>query len=311
MSIKNQYKKTKNDPPEENTPTIEQPKYMRNQLFREDLFKFENQDLENRVLKICGDNRGHLLLFKKAIFFTHTFKDESNYYEWNTSLRGHNYTTGKYDIDLQLNLNKDVPDTEHLSPGKYKIVLKFYNPHKLKKGKVFGCVDTQSIEFSIGNLNAPEKQRGGIAGIKQAPGAFADIQSLEMVGNVVSKVGDLLNKTMEIHQKTIMFSDAIKEEAEKNGYEKRKKEEESEQMIKSLTERLNRLEQGQSTPPIEKAPEKEENSLLQSILSIAQPLLNEAGIIPAGVDLSSLDPETLKNLVSGIVKNKVQGAAKQ
>ncbi|PKL19467.1 MAG: hypothetical protein CVV49_00060 [Spirochaetae bacterium HGW-Spirochaetae-5] len=238
-------------------------------------------------MKIVHDNRGHLILFKKAIFWTEACKEESNYYDWKSSLRAHNNINGKYDIHLNLNLNKDVPDISELPAGKYRIVISFYNPSKRTKNRLYGCVDTQSIDFVVGS--PLELKNGGERGTSNHfnPSPISQLNQLEEIGNVVNKVGEILNKSLDIHKNTIMFQNEIEKTAFEKGYQERLKQEESERTIKTLTERLDALERGKELTT------GGNNSLVETLLKAGKSM----GILP-DIDINNITPEQIVSILS-------------
>lgn len=278
----------------------EKPALKRNQIFKEDEFTFPDEGLENKIFKMFN-KQSDIILFKKAIFWTEAMKEESNWYEWNTSLKGHDYRSGKYDIDLNLHLNKDVPDISDLPDGKYRLILKYYNPNKRKKNRIFGCIDTQSMDFSVGNI--ADTGRGLRESGKMnnpATTAISRLDELEQVGQVVEKVGEILNKSLDIHKNTITFQSEIEKTAFEKGYKQREKELEQEKvmerqnkLIEDLTGRLEALETGS----LEK---KEENDSSADMLLT---MLKKLKIIP-DIDFNNLDPA---EIISKLAEKQASG----
>ena len=297
MSIKNQYpdstvkKKTKK--PDSNTPQElpaeeEKLRLKRDYVFQEDKFNFPNTELENRIMKIVHDNRGHLILFKKAIFWSEACKEESNYYDWKSSLRAHNNINGKYDIHLNLNLNKDVPDISELPAGKYRIVISFYNPSKRTKNRLYGCVDTQSIDFVVGT--PIELKNGGERGMSNQfnPSPISQLNQLNEIGEVVNKVSDILNTSLAIHKNTMIYKDEIEKNAYEKGYKEREREQQSEQRVNDLMARLDALEKGKEL----QAPGGN-NSLVETLLKAGKSM----GILP-DIDINNITPEQIVSILS-------------
>lgn len=291
MSIKNQYSNRKRNTPdnsENNTPSeVKVPVQRRNQVFKEDEFSFKTPELESKVMKIVGDDSGHLLMIKQGIFFTGAYQEEyyqehHKKFEWKTSLKKHDYNTGKYSIDLKMHLNQDFPDVEDLPSGRYRLVFQFYNPFKRRKNHLYGCIDTQSIDFELGDLT--DEKTGGERRERNQGAPLADLASLDMISQVVTKVGDVLNRTIDIHQSTIMYSEKIKAEAKQEGYETRKKEEEAEKRLEeqnktiaALTARLDALEKAPGAPIEAQDP----------TFTLITGILKKMGIMP-DIDLANL-----------------------
>ncbi len=214
------------------------PRLARGQMFREETFIFPDKDMEQKLLKIL-EKDSEIRTFKEAVFFTEVMKEESGHYEWNTSLKMHNNLNAKYDQDCGLHLNQDVPDIEKLSPGKYKLILKYYNPYKPRKNKVFGCVDTKSFIFEKLYKGAEGGKEQNQVTYNQAPAL-----PLDSLGNVVQQVNRIFHETINLHSETLTFREQIEQKAFEKGYSQRLKEEELEKKNRELEERLKVLENG-------------------------------------------------------------------
>lgn len=289
MSIKKQYTRKGLKEAAENKPEDlpEKPVQQRRQVFKEDEFTFKTPELESKIMKIVGDDSGHLLMIKQGIFWTGAYQEDyyqehHKKFEWKTSLKKHDYNTGKYSIDLRTHLNQDFPDVDTLPSGRYRLVFQFYNPFKRRKNHLFGCVDTQSIDFELGDLT--DEKTGGERRERNQAAPLQELASLDMISQVVNKVGDVLNRTIEIHQSTVAFSDKMKAEAYQEGYATRKKEEEKEKQldeqnktIAALTARLEALE---------KAPQAT-GETQDPTMTLITGILKKIGIMP-DIDLANL-----------------------
>jgi hypothetical protein len=272
--------------------TEDKPQFRRDQVFKEDQFNFPDKAIEDKIMKIVHENKADLMLFKKAIFYTETFKEESNYYEWNTSTRAHNNINGKYDIDINLHLNKDVPDLSELQHGKYRLVIKFYNPSKRTKNRLFGCVDTQSIDFVVGASQGSSER--ALKGMSTPAPVMSQLNQLAEIGQVVDKVGEILNKSLDIHKNTMVYKDQIERTAYEKGYKDREEKERSEKLVNDLMARLEALEAAKSSP----VPAVADNTLMKTLIEAGKKI----GIIPADLPLDGLSPEQIVNLVVGMTQ---------
>ncbi|MGV7931359.1 MAG: hypothetical protein AB2L13_21045 [Spirochaetota bacterium] len=181
-------------------------------------YQIKDKSLQSRIMALCGTDEDLYEHFKKAVKYSDDYPDK----QFSVTIKGHDDTAGKYSVHV-VSLCYDIPDIETLAAGRYRLVLKYFDPRQPVKGGSLtnrGAVKTIWRDFSIRNDKGDISE--GVQGIRANPPAGAPgslLSDFKQYQGLINDVHALLNETVKYQLETIRIRDQIEEKSYGKGVE--------------------------------------------------------------------------------------------
>jgi hypothetical protein len=181
-------------------------------------YKIKDKRLQSKIMAICGTDEDLYEHFKKAVKYSDDYPDK----QFSVTIKGHDDQAGKYSVHV-VSLCYDIPDIDSLAAGRYRLILKYFDPRQPVKGGSLsqrGAVKTVWRDFSIANekgLISEGAQGNRAIPPAGAPGAL--LSDFKQFQSLVNDVHALLNETVKYQLETLRIRDQIEERSYGKGVE--------------------------------------------------------------------------------------------